>query len=198
MNRTLILLIIILAFGCKSETKNNLDELKSDKKNKKTSSETIKTKVFLDTLVFDKFMVGESLTEKYLFGLEQLEYYKQFISENKINEKQITIDEEYGIKTENIYLGQLMDLNKLNKYHVIREFKILGIEKMQSPRGVSNVAFINDNFEKAIIYRMNLPNELPKRIEDDILYFNMESQKIGISILGGLPPLLCVPKIGCN
>lgn len=59
-------------------------------------------------------------------------------------------------------------------------------------------AFLSDNLEKAIVYRMGMPEELPIKIENKILYFNYKTEKIGISIEGGLPPLLCVPKIGCN
>lgn len=42
-----------------------------------------------------------------------------------------------------------------------------------------------------------MPYDLPKNIEKNILYFNNEKTKIGISIFGGLAPLLCIPKIGC-
>lgn len=189
MNRILIIIIILLSFGCKSERNNSLSEFKS---------ETIKSTVLLDTLVFDKGMTGEVLNEKHDFGSKELQYYKQFISAKKINEKQIIVDDEDGIKTEIVYLGPLLDLDKHNTYHVIRDFKILGIGEMQSPRGVSNIAFIYSNFEKVMIYRMGLPNELPVKIEDNILYFNLKSQKVGISILGGLPPMLCLPEIGCN
>ena len=180
---------MLLLFGCKSERKESLFALKS---------EQIEPTVLFDTLIFDKSMIGQVLIEKYEFGSKELEYYKQFIFRKKINEKQLIVDEANGLKTEIIYLGQLMDLDQHSTYHVIRDFKILGIGKMQSPRGVSNIAFINSNFEKAIIYRMNLPNELPEKIEDNILYFNLESQQVGISISGGLPPMLCLPKIGCN
>lgn len=141
-------------------------------------------------------MYGNLLAEKYAFGLQELQFYKQFVSENKISKKQILSDEH--MKTEIIYLGKLMDLNKQNSYHVITNFKIIGIGEMESPRGISNIAFINDSLNKAIIYRMGVPNELPEKIENNVLYFNHESEKIGISIFGGLPPMLCVPTIGCN
>jgi len=158
--------------------------------------EKIESDLILDTLVFNENMNGKQLTEKYDFGQTELDFYKQFISEKHISEKQLLTDEY--TKTEVTYLGKLKDLDNQKFYHVLTNFKIIGIGEMESPRGISNIAFLNENMEKAIIYRMGMPDELPTRIENEILYFNHESEKIGISILGGLPPMLCVPKIGCN
>ncbi|MEF3080507.1 hypothetical protein [Winogradskyella poriferorum] len=141
-------------------------------------------------------MKRKELTEKYAFGQSKLKFYKQFISENLITKKQILTD-EYA-KTEITYLGKLMDLDNQNYYHVITSFKIIGIGEMESPRGMSNIAFINKNVDKAIIYQVGMPDELPEKIENKILYFTHKSEKIGVSILGGLPPMLCIPKIGCN
>lgn len=193
MTRFLIVFIIILAFGCKPE---NLSEIKPKKNPEEFKLQASKSDIIFDTLIFDKNMYGNLLAEKYAFGLQELQFYKQFVSENKISKKQILSDEH--MKTEIIYLGKLMDLNKQNSYHVITNFKIIGIGEMESPRGISNIAFINDSLNKAIIYRMGVPNELPEKIENNVLYFNHESEKIGISIFGGLPPMLCVPTIGCN
>ncbi|MFV0378364.1 MAG: hypothetical protein ACK5JD_13805 [Mangrovibacterium sp.] len=146
-------------------------------------TETGKTEsdLILDTLVFNENLNGKELTEKYDFGQTELDFYKEFISDKQILEKQILTDEH--TKTEITYLGKLMDLDNQNFYHVLTNFKIIGIGEMESPRGISNIAFINENMDKAIIYRMGMPDELPKKIEDKILYFNHESEKIGISIL---------------
>lgn len=192
---TLIIPILILLIGCNQKQKqinscnNRIAEYEIEK-------ERIESDLILDTLVFNENMNGKELTDKYDFGLTELDFYKQFISEKQILEKQILTDEH--TKTEITYLGKLMDLNNQNFYHVLTNFKIIGIGEMESPRGKSNIAFVNENMENAIIYRMRTPDELPTRIENEILYFNHESVKIGISILGGLPPMLCVPKIGCN
>lgn len=188
-----IIPILILLISCNQKQKqidtwnNRIAEYKTEK---------IESDLILDTLVFNDNMNGKELTEKYDFGKTQLEFYKQFISERQISEKHI-LTEEHS-KTEITYLGKLMDLDNQNFYHVLSNFKIIGIGEVESPRGISNIAFINGNMNKAIIYRMGMPDELPKKIENKILYFNHESEKIGISILGGLPPMLCVPKIGCN
>ena len=69
---------------------------------------------------------------------------------------------------------------------------------MLSPRGRSEVAFINENQDRIIIYNLPMPDDLPKYIENNILFFQFEETKVGISILGGLPPELCLPEIGCN
>ena len=158
---------------------------------KKNESELI-----LDTLVFNQNMYGKELVEKYAFGQSELKFYKQFISKNRVSEKLILTEEH--TKTEIAYLGKLMDIDNQHFYHVITNFKIIGIGEMESPRGMSNIAFINENMDKAIIYRMGMPDELPEKIDNKILYFTHESKKIGISIFGGLPPMLCIPKIGCN
>ena len=187
--------ILILLISCNQKQKQ-IDTWNSQTTEYQAEKERIESDFFLDTLVFNENMNGKELTEKYVFSQTELDFYKQFITEKQNSEKQILTDEH--TKTEITYLGKLKDLDNLKFYHVLTNFKIIGIGEMLSPRGISNIAFLNENMEKAIIYRMGMPEELPTRIENDILYFNHESQKIGISILGGLPPMLCVPKIGCN
>ena len=152
--------------------------------------------LILDTLVFNEDMNNNSLIEKYTFGKSELMFYRQFVSENQILQEQILVDE--NTKTEIVYLGKLTDLNNHNFYHVITSFKVIGIGEIESPRGVSDIAFLDEDMENAIIYRMGMPDELPIKVEDKILYFNHEFQEIGISIFGGLPPILCIPIIGCN
>ncbi|WP_442845851.1 hypothetical protein [Leeuwenhoekiella sp. H156] len=190
-----IILFLILLISCNQKQKQ-IDTWNNRIAEYQTETEKIESDLILDTLVFNENMNGKELNEKYDFGQTELDFYKQFISDKQILEKQILTDEHS--KTEITYLGKLMDLDNQNFYHVLANFKIIGIGEMESPRGISNIAFINENMDKAIIYRMGMPDELPTRIENEILYFNYESEKIGISILGGLPPMLCVPKIGCN
>ncbi|WP_298517486.1 hypothetical protein [uncultured Kordia sp.] len=50
---------------------------------------------------------------------------------------------------------------------------------------------------KIIIYNVNMPDELPIKIENDVLYFNVESEKVGVAIADELFAYLCIPKIGC-
>lgn len=190
-----IIPILILLISC-NQKQQQIDTWNNRIAEYQAKMEKIESDLILDTLVFNENMNGKQLTEKYDFGQTELDFYKQFISEKHISEKQLLTDEY--TKTEVTYLGKLKDLDNQKFYHVLTNFKIIGIGEMESPRGISNIAFLNENMEKAIIYRMGMPDELPTRIENEILYFNHESEKIGISILGGLPPMLCVPKIGCN
>ncbi|WP_299103570.1 hypothetical protein [uncultured Winogradskyella sp.] len=195
MNKILFLPILFLLISCNQKQKQ-IDTWNNRIAEYQVETEKNKSDIILDTLVFNQNMNGKELTEKYAFGLSKLQFYKQFVSENKILEKQILTEKH--TKAEITYLGKLRDLNNQNSYHVIKNFKIIGIGEMESPRGISNIAFLSDNLEKAIIYRMSLPNELPEKIENNILLFKSESEQVGISILGGLPTMLCVPKIGCN
>ena len=195
MKSKITYIILILLISCNHKQKQ-IDTWNRRIEEYQVETEKIKSDLILDTLVFTENMSGKELTEKYVFGQLELKFYKQFISENQVLKKQILSDEH--TKTEIKYLGKLMDLDNQNFYHVLSNFKIIGIGEMESPRGISNIAFINENTEKTIIYRMGMPDELPEKIENKILYFNHESEKIGISILGGLPPMLCVPKIGCK
>ncbi len=198
MNKILFVLASMLIFECYSQQKSTLNapELKSNEKFAKLNAERNEQHILLDTLVFNQDMDGELLEKKYALGLDELQFYKRFIFDNKINEKQILIEEHK--KTEITYLGKLNDLDKQASYHVITNFKIIGIGEMPSPRGASYIAFLNDTLDRAIIYLMGSPNELPKKIENNVLYFTLKSQKVGISVLGGLPPMLCLPIIGCQ
>jgi hypothetical protein len=94
-------------------------------------------------------------------------------------------------------LGKLEDLGNGNTYHVITNFTITGIGLMLSPRGHSEVAFIDEKLNKIIIYDVGMPYVLPKSISKNILHFEIENAKVGIYISEGLPPYLCVPKNGC-
>lgn len=192
----LITIAITFIVGCKSENKNGINELKSKKSIAPNKMEVVKSDTILDTLIFDQNMNGDYLDNKYSMGLNELNFYKDFISINEINKKQVLTTN--NSKTEIRYLGKLKDLENSNTYHVITNFKIIGVGEMLSPRGQSYVAFLDNDFKNLIIYRMALPDELPEKIHNNILYFTVESNIVGISISGGLPPEFCVPKIGCN
>lgn len=140
-------------------------------------------------------MNGKELNDKYDSSKPKLSFYKNFINQNSIN-KLKKINEEHT-ETEIYYLGILYDLNKKDSYHVITSFKVIGIGEMLSPRGKSEVAFINLKNDKIIIYDMGMPYYLPIKIENNSLYFEFEDNKIHIAILNGFAPYLCIPKIGC-
>ncbi len=132
---------------------------------------------------------------KYNESKNRIAFYKKFV-DKKTNTLRIIKGKHF--KEDIVYLGKLEDLTKNQSFHVIRKFSVMGIGLMLSPRGHSEIAFLNEKFDKMIIYDLTMPYELPKYIKDNVLYFKPEGDLIGISISGRLPPFLCVPKIGCN
>lgn len=183
MNKFLPIIVVVF-LSCKSTS------LTSKQKIENPSS------IVYDTLVFDENMKGKILNDKFESSQSELKFYKNFINSKKINILK-TLNEKHT-KIEIKYLGEIKDLNNENLYHVITNFKIIGIGDMLSPRGRSEVAFINKNQDRIIIYNLPMPDDLPKYIERNVLFFQFEETKVGISILGGLPPELCLPEIGCN
>jgi len=194
-----VIIIFAFIYSCTSNTSTDKAEVEVVKKESKPisqiekSTEVSKPNIIYDTLVFAENMNGEILSEKFNTSHSQLKFYKSFINSKNTNRPK-TITEKHT-KTEIKYLGKIKDLDGLNSYDVITNFQIWGIGQMLSPRGRSEVAFINK--DKIIIYNLAMPDELPEKIEKNILYFRHEQTKIGISILGGLSPMLCIPEIGC-
>lgn len=194
-----VIIIFAFIFGCTSNTSTDKDKVEIAKMKIKPTSQIEKStevsqpKIIYDTLVFTENMKGEILSEKFKTSHSQLKFYKGFISSKNINRPKAIIEKH--TKTEIKYLGKIKDLDGLNSYDVITNFQIWGIGQMLSPRGRSEVAFVNK--DKIIIYNLAMPYELPEKIETNILYFRHDQTKIGISILGGLSPMLCIPKIGC-
>jgi len=201
MNKFIIVIVAISVLSCNSENnKQKIEILKQKSEIEIKPSENIVIEksqaIIYDTLVFTENMKGELLNEKFKSAQIKLEFYKKFINPKNINVLK-TITEKHT-KTEIKYLGIIRDLNENDAYHVITNFHIYGIGQMLSPRGKSEVTFINQKNNQIIIYDLPMPYELPKFIEENILYFDIEETKIGISISGGLAPELCIPKIGCN
>jgi len=201
MNKLIIFILASIITGCYSNEK--VVEINSQNTELIKNSEVVnaegaidETFILLDTLTFNNNMNGELLNEKIKLGSKKFEFYKRFIVPEKIDTLQI-IEEEHS-RTQIKYLGLLKDLSNENSYHVISNFKIIGIGEMLSPRGRSEVAFIDNVNENTIIYNLGMPNNLPNSIKDNVLQFELNDVKTGISISGGLPPLLCLPEIGCN
>lgn len=192
MKFSIFFLISFLVFSCNKKEKNILKSTKEiiDIEVKKDSIITL-----FDTLVFSKNMNGKFLNEKFNSSKSRLQFYYSFIDTNNIN-KLKTISDEHT-ETEINYLGILKDLNNKDSYHVITNFKIIGIGEMLSPRGKNEVAFINAKDNKIIIYDMAMLYYLPIKIENNSLYFEFENNKIFIAILNGFAPYFCIPTIGC-
>jgi hypothetical protein len=192
MKISIFFLLGFLFFSCNKKEKIILKSTKEvvDIEAKKDSIITL-----FDPLVFSENMNGKLLNEKFNSSQPRLQFYKRFIDSNNIN-KLKTISDEHT-KTEINYLGVLKDLNNKDSYHVITNFKIICIGEMLSPRGKSEVAFIDTKYNKIIIYDMAMPYYLPIKIENNSLYFEFENNKIFIAVLYGFAPYFCIPTIGC-
>ena len=184
MNRLYILIVSIVFFSCNSKIdkpKNGSSEKKIQKEVKtilRNDSEK-NSSIIYDTLVFTEFMKGNSLDKKINESKDKLHFYKKFIKSSEINQLQI-IDEKHT-KTEIKYLGELKDIDNENSYKVITNFKIIGIGEMLSPRGSSEIAFI-DSKNNIMVYDMGMPENLPNYIENNTLFFEIEKTKKRILI----------------
>ncbi|MEN0048629.1 MAG: hypothetical protein AAF806_16325 [Bacteroidota bacterium] len=198
MNKLVILVFILIVSSCYSKEKE-LDspnvELTENTEIKTISPKINKPYMLYDTLVFYDDMKGEFLDKKLQEGKQKMEFYKKFIVPDKIDSLQI-LKQEHS-RTEIRYLGILKDLDTKNSYHVISNFKIIGIGEMLSPRGRSEVAFIDLQNYQAIVYNLGMPDDLPDSIRENVLYFELDNIKTGISTSGGLMPHICLPEIGC-
>lgn len=186
-------LLGFLFFSCNRKEKIILKSKKEviDIETKKDSNTTL-----FDTLVFSENMNGKLLNDKYVSSKPKLSFYKKFINQNSVNKIKTITDEH--TKTEIVYLGILNDLNNVDSYHVFTNFKIVGIGEILSPRGISEVAFVNTKNNDIITYYMTMPDDLPKSIENNSLYFEFENSKIFVAVLDGFAPYLCIPIIGCD
>lgn len=197
--KTILFIALITHYSC--QPSNNIkydksaDSLINTKAIELIDSPKINKLFSLDTLQFNENMRGSLLDEKYRDGKSSLSYYKKFILKKDINKLRTIIEKD--TKSEISYLGELRDLTINQSYHIVTNFKIIGIGTILSPRGQSEVAFINEKQDSILIYSVNMPKDLPKFIENEVLYFQPNDSLLGISISGGLPPFLCVPKLGC-
>lgn len=141
-------------------------------------------------------MRRELFDEKLKEGEQKMGFYKKIITSDKLGTLQIL--EQGHSKIEIRYLGRIRDLSTRNAYHVISNFRIIGIGEMLSPRGRSEIAFIDLQNEYIIIYDFGMPENLPNSIRENVLYFSLKNTEVGISISGGLPTFLCLPEIGCH
>jgi len=123
---------------------------------------------------------------------ELLEFYTSFILENK---KDSTIlNEALEIKKQIKYFGKS---STKFRYYILTNFSIFGLKDHSSPKGKSELVFINNNLKKIRIYNFDLPEELPIDIKDNHLIFTFNDSLIEVNITKPLQPFLCVPKIGC-
>ncbi|SHE76900.1 hypothetical protein [Pedobacter caeni] len=179
---------VFFVVACSQSAKSQVQSAQNDKSKR--------IDVVYDTLSFKEEMSEILLKKNAALDKEKLKFYKKFINSGKINQLQKIRDR--SSKTEIKYLGRLKDLKTKKSYHIITNFTIWGIGEMLSPRGRSEVVFIDDRQNSIMDYRLSMPGDLPIFIQKNVLFFQLEKKKLGISIMGGLPPQLCLPEIGCN
>jgi hypothetical protein len=165
--------IVLSAFiaGCNSQVTNKEPKIGAKEKDTTATTSTLNSvdknrdsAIIYDTVVFTDNMNGELLNEKFASGQPELKFYKRFINSNKINE--LIVLKEKDVKKEIKYLGEIKDLSNKASYHVITNFKVIGIGEMLSPRGKSDLAFVNEAKNKIIIYNLPMPQNLPKYIKN--------------------------------
>jgi hypothetical protein len=196
MTKLIVLVVALIFQSCISNERNIDTTFEENNDIQDTISKADTSHVLFDTLFFHKNMKGEILDNKFKDGKEKLGFYKKFVVSEKIDSLEV-ITEKHS-KTEIKYLGRLNDLKNDNVYHVITNFKIIGIGEMLSPRGRSEVAFVNTKDDNIITYDLGMPENLPISINDNVLYFLLDETKVGVSISGGLPPMICLPIINCH
>ncbi len=201
MTKLPLMLLFAFIVSCTSKTTDKEAKIETKKQDTITKNTTSKvtgqnsdSSVIYDTLVFTDNMNGEIFNNKFKSSQPELKFYREFINSKKINE--LIVLKEKGVKREIKYLGEIKDLNNKTSYHVVTNFRI--ITGMLSPRGRSDVVFVNEAKNKIIVYNLTMPENLPKYIRNSILFFEYDNTRVGISIFGGLPPLFCLPEIGCN
>lgn len=197
--KTILFIALITHYSCQPSNNIKYDKSAGSLINTKAieliDSPKIDKLFSLDTLQFNENMRGSLLDEKYKECKSNLSYYKKFILKKDVIKLRTIIEKD--TKSEIRYLGELRDLTTNQSYHIVTNFKIIGIGTILSPRGHSEVAFINEKQDSILIYSVNMPKDLPKFIGNEVLYFQPNDSLLGITISGGLPPFLCVPKLGC-
>ncbi len=128
---------------------------------------------------------------------KDLRFFIDFIDEEKKDSLQIL--EEDDTKHSVKYLGNIvLENNKL--YYVLTNFSVIGINGMISPRGKSELIFINKDKTEIIKYYAGMPDELPNKINKNSLIFSYNNSEIKLFELlidNDFPPVLCPKYIGC-
>lgn len=191
-----LLIFFLVACGQEQKTKGQKGS-ESSLPSPTINVNSLQNSIIIDTIVFGKSMINSSLLTHNNIA-DELNYYRQFIQQAAINDTLTFLEKpkNEGIQTTIRYFGLLHDLNGFFSYHVLTRFSILGIVS-HTPKGVSSLVFINEAQTTIRIIRMNMPQELPLQIQENQLYFEYKNQSIYLSILGGIPPFFCIPKIGC-
>lgn len=137
----------------------------------------------------------ELLSNKKIQSQWKLEFFKQFNKASYIDSTIHIIEPDYELEIK--YLGKVETLDKNFKFSVITNNATLGTSSMLSPRGHQSVAFIYNNQDSIVVYDLEMIDELPYLIKNNLLYFRNKNDSVALVFKHNLPPLLCIPKVGC-
>jgi hypothetical protein len=95
-------------------------------------------------------------------------------------------------KTKVTYLGTILNANKGTLFYVLTEN--YDVKAAIEWHGHSRIVFLGKNKRMKAFYSLNLPEELPNKLADNVLYFkDKKSGKVTKQkITGKLPDLICV------
>ena len=193
----LVILISIVLYSCENEkssqTDNNFIKSEEDKIIPQISPHD---ELIVDTIFPISEWSPKHLQVKFENGKDLIKKYSKYISDSLIDTVSVSMVDHN--KSEIRYLGILKLLGSNDTFHVLTDFTILGIGIMPSPRGNSKIFFMSTDRKKGLYHSLNLPEELPHKIENNQLVFQHDSTKIRLSIAEELPLILCIPEIGCN
>jgi len=127
---------------------------------------------------------------------QEIDYGK--ISELEVGES-ITLKND-DRKDKLKYLGSILDDRGTTKFHIVTVFST--VQASRTVHGHSQVIFLGKDYQFLENYELGLPEELPKRIENNALVFefnNSKGESIEFKFIVGedIPKLLCVSPNDC-
>ncbi len=174
----LFLFISLFTIGCNTSNKSN---------ETKTNTETNKN---INVTKEDTSIISET-------NYEDDGDYSDFIDENLINKIQRDKGENYS--DEIIYLGDITATG--NKISVLTVYK--EVQAAITIHGHSIIYFLNHNKKIIKAYYLSMPDELPYKLENSILYFHYRDKETNKektyteNLSNGLPRLICVEPESC-
>jgi len=90
------------------------------------------------------------------------------------------------------YLGELSIVNDKHKYYVISQFYT--VQSAISKHGHSRIIILDSNKNVAKIYNLDMPHQLPKKIEANNLIFKFDDEEYKLQFEDEFPKLICLPN----
>jgi len=190
-NQVILLFTVLALFACSSPSDdqaiNPMEPIVTDSSK---GPDTLYTRI-----QFEPSMQGEILQEKYKSGQEEIVKLDTFIQPTLAGIVRVSLQDNIEFHTN--YLGLMPDEDGIHHYHVFTRFIKSGTNTT-SPQGTSRLCFIHENKDSAISYDMEMPEHFPTSLSGKHLIYTFQDTCYGFSIEGGLPPALCLPKLGCR